>query len=117
MTDRILRPAIPLRLLRGLLLLTALASLAHGATEASAAPPTTQTINGSPLQISVDPYSNVTVLRLEVDAVGSPATFDKQYYSVYSPFLVITPAIAGAPAQPAVWSGYVSYDSTNWDGN
>jgi hypothetical protein len=117
MTFHHLRMALPPAALRGLLVLLALASIAHGATLASVAIPPTQTINGSPLQISVDAYSNVTVLRSEVDSVGAPATFDKQYYSVYSPFLVITPAVVGAPAQPAVWSGYVSVDSTSWDAN
>ncbi len=96
MSIRHLRPAIPSSLLRGLLMLAALASLAEGAT---------QTINGDPLQISVDDSSNVTVLRSEVDTVGSPATFDRQYFSVYSPFLVLTPHINGVVGPPAVWSG------------
>ena len=70
-----------------------------------------EVIAGSPLNISIDDYQNATVLRYELDA-GQPApTWDKQYYSVYSPFLVMTPSAGESAGVAAVWSGY--YDLNN----
>jgi hypothetical protein len=93
---RLRRLAVPLILLRGLLVLIALASLAQGAT---------QTIAGDPLNISIDDLQNVTVLRSEIVPPSMVATFDQQYYSVYSPFLVLTPPGQAAPGVPTVYSG------------
>jgi hypothetical protein len=71
----------------------------------------TQEITGSPLDITIDDNQNATVLRSEIDVDATTPTFDKQYYSVYSPFLVMTPPGTVAPGVPVVWSGNDDIDT------
>lgn len=58
---------------------------------------------GDPLQVSVDDQLNVTTYRTETDTGNTQPTLDKQYYSTYDTFLLLTDA---STSTASIYSGY-----------